>query len=159
MQQMFARGMAEPDRPSGVTSFVPVERVPIRLMHGLPTVRVKAGLKVADALDRRSIRYAPGRATVNGRAPLLIGLALAEKIDGRSDPHASVLDRSGDTIRVRIPEADLVETLGLDPVGIDPDDPPELQLLAAPANHQLAFAVPDAVTIDVEQESWDNGSE
>ncbi|MWG33121.1 hypothetical protein [Halomarina oriensis] len=104
------------------------------------------GLRAAGLTDAASLRY---HVVEHPDGPLLVAEGLDVEVDGRAEPHARpIYDEGGAGGIASIPAADFEETFGIDRVELTERDV-DLEVLAAPDHHLIAFRLPPSVDVDL----------
>ncbi|WP_273737846.1 hypothetical protein [Natrinema soli] len=121
-----------------------VQTVKLRHSKGSIVVRITDAIRAAGVEDG-SFRFDPHAAEEIGMVP---AIAMEERVDGRTDPLTCSIhhEGAGGTMSISLPR-DVLEELGIDPDGIDWDNPPELNVWAG--DQLLAFELPDERTVQV----------
>ncbi len=136
------------------TQFSPVATTALRYASGSIVVSDNLGdaLQAAGIRQAPSLSFRPGTVQVNGEAPALVAEGLDEAVDGRSNPHARRLESlTEEGVRLRIPAADLEDSLGI--AGAEIESAPQEVLLLA-GDGYIALIEPAALTVDVDVDEW-----
>jgi hypothetical protein len=131
------------------TDIQEIQTIPLRWDNGSTVLRMTEALEAAGLDAGGSLRFDPSAVDDLGMLP---AIGSSSHIDGRRDPLASSIQAkgSGNTLSVAIP-SDGLRALGIDPDGIDWEQPPRLTVWAG--EQLIALERPPQRQISVDQPS------
>jgi hypothetical protein len=136
------------DNDTEPTEIREIQIIPLRWDNGSTVLRMTDALAAAGLDAGGSLRFDPS--VVEDDHGLLLAFGSSSHIDGRRYPLASSIQAKSDTLSVAIP-SDGLRALGIDPNGIDWDQPPKLTVWAG--EQLIALEQPSQRRISVEQPS------